>query len=296
MPCKKDKGRMCGAGWRNSVFKIVRHEPEPYKPIANEHWEGCFVDKGNRDLPKLLREGYGNYKACFDAATKGGFEFVGLQYGGECWAGNSFGKYGKKPDHECSMPCKKDKGKTCGNGWRNSVFSLTPIEHGVDIDFTYEERMIIIVYFQWRLHMVTEEQYMSEVTRLGFTMESVNTVFQSKSHLLTKYDGQIKKLVIEFFTSYWTMIEGFTEEMFHYVIQIIGSEKSALGIGQTIEKKLVEKFNLDSSTYIFVQFHYYWSLSVFEGARTVFEVHQEDIQFQPADGPPEPEVAEIDVE
>lgn len=47
-----------------------------------------------------------------------------MQYGGECWVGQKVGKYGKRPDKECNMPCKKDKDRTCGAGWRNSVFEL----------------------------------------------------------------------------------------------------------------------------------------------------------------------------
>ena len=54
----------------------------------------------------------------------GNFKFVGMQYAGECWAGNSVGKYGKRPDKECNMQCKKDNSRTCGAGWRNSVFKL----------------------------------------------------------------------------------------------------------------------------------------------------------------------------
>lgn len=58
---------------------------------------GCYVDKGNRDLPNLLRAGYGNHRNCFTKAMDAGYKYAGLQYSGECWAGNSFGKYGKRP-------------------------------------------------------------------------------------------------------------------------------------------------------------------------------------------------------
>jgi hypothetical protein len=54
----------------------------------------------------------------------GGHKYVGMQYAGECWVGAKVGKYGKRPDKECNMPCKKDNSRTCGAGWRNSVFEL----------------------------------------------------------------------------------------------------------------------------------------------------------------------------
>jgi hypothetical protein len=133
MTCRKDKGRKCGAGWRNSIFDLTGvAEPKPvitdYKDVVGESYIGCFVDNGKRDLPTLIREGYGNYEKCFTLAFAKKFRYAGLQYSGECWAGNKYGKYGQKDDKECNMPCKKDAGKMCGAGWRNSVFNLDAVK------------------------------------------------------------------------------------------------------------------------------------------------------------------------
>jgi hypothetical protein len=129
MKCKKDNSKTCGGFWRNEIFRLKEvAKPKPvavvYKSIYGESYFGCFKDAGNRDLPKLLRPGYGDPKVCFKLAMDGGFKYVGMQYSGECWVGNSVGKYGKRPDKECNMPCKKDTSRTCGAGWRNSVFEL----------------------------------------------------------------------------------------------------------------------------------------------------------------------------
>jgi hypothetical protein len=53
-----------------------------------------------------------------------GYKYVGMQYGGECWGGNTVGRYGKRPDSECNMRCKHDKNRYCGSSWRNNVFKL----------------------------------------------------------------------------------------------------------------------------------------------------------------------------
>lgn len=103
-----------------------------------EEYIGCFKDKGKRDLPHLLRQGYGNYKACFEATLKAGFSFSGLQYSGECWAGNEFGKYGARANEECNMECKKDKGRMCGAGWRNSIFSLMKVAKPEPFKYKHE--------------------------------------------------------------------------------------------------------------------------------------------------------------
>ena len=64
------------------------------------------------------------------------------------------------------MKCKKDSGKMCGAGWRNSMFDLQGIEReekveekGITGDFTLEERMVILYYVQWHLQLITEEEY-----------------------------------------------------------------------------------------------------------------------------------------
>jgi len=72
MKCKYDNSRFCGAGWRNSVYKLVWKE-QGYQSIIGETEEGCYKDAGNRDLPTLLRAGYGKPKTCFELARNGGF-------------------------------------------------------------------------------------------------------------------------------------------------------------------------------------------------------------------------------
>jgi hypothetical protein len=79
MKCKKDKSRICGGGWRNSVFnldgvkKTVVAVKASYKPIYGESSEGCYKDSGNRDLPNLIRAGYGNPSKCFKLAMDAGY-------------------------------------------------------------------------------------------------------------------------------------------------------------------------------------------------------------------------------
>jgi hypothetical protein len=68
---------MCGAGWRNSVFKLVVTK-KTYQTILGESHIGCYKDARNRDLPSLIREGYGDPRKCFQMAKDKGFKFVGM--------------------------------------------------------------------------------------------------------------------------------------------------------------------------------------------------------------------------
>jgi len=67
-----------------------------------------------------------------------------------------------------------------------------PVLEGVARDFTYEERLVIIVYLQFHFKMITQEQYLAEITRIGFTIESMGTLISTKAEALKKYDGQFK--------------------------------------------------------------------------------------------------------
>lgn len=61
-----------------------------------------------------------------------------MQYSGECWAGNKFGRYGRRPQRECNKRCRHDRGRMCGGTWRNSVFALKktykPIRSYADVE------------------------------------------------------------------------------------------------------------------------------------------------------------------
>jgi hypothetical protein len=76
MRCRKFKSRTCGAGWRNEIFDLLRVKKTPvtpYKPIYGESSIGCYQDRGRRDLPNLLRAGYGRPSRCFKLAMNKGF-------------------------------------------------------------------------------------------------------------------------------------------------------------------------------------------------------------------------------
>ena len=103
---------------------VKKTVPKAYRPIIGESHLGCYRDNGRRDLPTLLRPGYGRPDRCFKLARDKGFKYVGMQYRGECWAGNSYGKYGKLPDNQCNMKCRYDNSRWCGGGWKQNIFKL----------------------------------------------------------------------------------------------------------------------------------------------------------------------------
>ncbi len=55
------------------------------------------------------------------------FRYFGLQYGMECWCGNSYGKHGEQEDSKCTKPCTGDTQQMCGGELTNSVYEITTV-------------------------------------------------------------------------------------------------------------------------------------------------------------------------
>lgn len=93
--------------------------------IANRSL-GCFKDiKKNRLLAKL----YSNFKEtnspkkCIQTCLQSGFLFAGVQYGSECFCGNSEPSIDSKlPDSSCNMKCPADQKSICGGYFTMNIY------------------------------------------------------------------------------------------------------------------------------------------------------------------------------
>ncbi len=118
MKCSADSSEMCGGSWRNSVYSAAA-VPAP-APVAS--YVGCYTDSSTRALPTQLAWSNATVETCVAAAKAKNLAYAGLQYSGECWAGNTLG-YDLVSDSDCNMKCSASSSETCGGSWRNSVYS-----------------------------------------------------------------------------------------------------------------------------------------------------------------------------
>merc|ERR1712048_1216479 len=118
------KGIRCGGAWKNNVFLTSKGDPNGK----------CFIDQGVRDLDGYIElmpvwiEGHDriikvedNKKYCLDKCARKKFAYAGLQAGGWCLCGNSYGMYGQVDQSQCNQKCSDGK-NFCGAGWRNIVY------------------------------------------------------------------------------------------------------------------------------------------------------------------------------
>merc|ERR1712151_1396348 len=130
MKCGNGK-ETCGGTWANSVYQVMKKSRRlmsaPMRSLASKTSNlyasvGCYKDKRSRDLKKHMRGTKHTMESCGKTCAGKKYKYFSLQYGGECFCGNSYGKYKKASN--CNMKCKKDKSQTCGGKWANSVFRV----------------------------------------------------------------------------------------------------------------------------------------------------------------------------
>ncbi|KAH8801520.1 WSC domain-containing protein [Xylogone sp. PMI_703] len=103
--------------------------PPAGSPVTNPgvdgyHSVGCYTEGTNtRALSIGKANAAGTVKGCVDACTS--YAYAGVEYGGECWCGNSFGS-GAAPTSisECNMVCKGNSSEYCGAGSRLNVYEI----------------------------------------------------------------------------------------------------------------------------------------------------------------------------
>ena len=106
--------------------------------------DNCYGDSSNKDLPHRLTDTPAGLPDstvwCRSQCGALGYIYAGVQFTNECYCGNSFGKYGKKPNSDCDMACEDTSGnKNCGGGSRNNVYlstGLTACDSGYELSGT----------------------------------------------------------------------------------------------------------------------------------------------------------------
>ena len=88
---------------------------------------GCYADSADaRDLDAFgVTESTAGMtvEKCARMATCLGYQYFGLQYGYQCYGGDSYGSYGRSTN--CTMACDGDGDETCGGFDANSVYEAS---------------------------------------------------------------------------------------------------------------------------------------------------------------------------
>ncbi|KAK0622800.1 hypothetical protein B0T14DRAFT_601476 [Immersiella caudata] len=136
MPCGGSLLDVCGGDHRISIYENTTWTPLPPPPttvpsVGSFQNRGCFIDFANG--ARVLRadsstqEG-GNgmtVEKCVALARDAGWRWAGVEFGSQCFVGNTLRGANSAPAGDCSVRCAGNPGETCGGGNRIQVYEDT---------------------------------------------------------------------------------------------------------------------------------------------------------------------------
>jgi hypothetical protein len=124
------------AGTYNLQWRMVQEGIEwfgdttPNIPVAVDAlppgYQGCYKDSSTRALPTQLSSGGDTVESCRTKGSNAGLSYVGLQYYGYCFAGNTVA-YSRAPEDQCNTACSANPNESCGGGYRNSIWKTAAV-------------------------------------------------------------------------------------------------------------------------------------------------------------------------
>lgn len=119
-PLPSDRSEPFPARFPNSTGNFSTGESATSSLPSFATYLGCYGDGPNRVLPTLLSSN-SNPAGCTTLAHNAGYTYAGLQYGGQCWAGN--GPYNTAGiSTGCTYTCGTDPTSNCGGPYANVVY------------------------------------------------------------------------------------------------------------------------------------------------------------------------------
>jgi hypothetical protein len=106
--------------FRNNTSNQVVQSPRD-TTISSDQYMGCYKDEPSRDLPYVISGSGFSTDTCHSKCKSHGYQFFGRQYDGQCFCGNSYGKYGQSSGCDCD-------GDNVG-AWKNCVYKI----NGADV-------------------------------------------------------------------------------------------------------------------------------------------------------------------
>ncbi|KAF9873914.1 glyoxal oxidase precursor [Colletotrichum karsti] len=127
MKCKGNSAQPCGDGNRLNVYALptgsLQATTNPTGVIKGFSYQSCWIDNvlGRSLSDNVLFADDMTVEKC--AAFCQGSKYFGLEFGKECYCGNTLGA-SKAPESDCSQHCVGDGKQFCGNGNRLSLYAV----------------------------------------------------------------------------------------------------------------------------------------------------------------------------
>jgi len=112
-----------GSSKEGTIASIMAIEGQDSAGATNRNprYLGCFKDTRSRDLD-LASTNAGTIESCVALCANKGLKYAGAQFGGQCFCGNQYGKYGQS--NACDAKCSGNPNEICGGTYANSIYQV----------------------------------------------------------------------------------------------------------------------------------------------------------------------------
>jgi len=128
MTCNSDRYQNCGGSGALAVFtNSVPSGPTTVPSVGDWTFQSCYTDSTSaRTLERRVNAQGENVNAqsCTTDCQNQGFTLAGLEYGQECWCGNTI-QNGAQPGAGCTMACVQTPSQTCGGPDALTLYSYS---------------------------------------------------------------------------------------------------------------------------------------------------------------------------
>lgn len=141
MACTGNAKQKCGGWGRVSIFNNTAYKgPSAPGSAGNYDWKSCYMEpQWDHALTALvLADDKMTVEKCMTACGAAGFKYCGLEYGRECWGGNTLDtknlQLANDPScaMQCDMPCGGNPAQMCGGRATVGVYQKKGTKRDVD--------------------------------------------------------------------------------------------------------------------------------------------------------------------
>ena len=95
---------------------------------------GCAIDTSSRILSGYALDGQSDMTidSCLELCEDQGYSFAGVEFGDECYCGNSIPGNVTYSDDACNVVCSGDSSETCGGSWALDLYELVSSNSSCD--------------------------------------------------------------------------------------------------------------------------------------------------------------------
>ncbi|TDZ14852.1 WSC domain-containing protein [Colletotrichum sidae] len=124
MACTADKTEYCGGRAAINIYKSSAPQVAQSKIPDGWAMKNCYTDSPSARALSYKVPSFDKFSAaqCVSQCAGLGYLFAGLEYGSECYCGNTIDNGNKPASSGCDMSCAGNRADTCGGAGRVNIY------------------------------------------------------------------------------------------------------------------------------------------------------------------------------